>query len=250
MLDPASVDLGALDTALDDRSPEVRWYIDPATGAVAAWSDHDEDHPPDDLVRIEPAGSHAGYRDMADFVASVHHRRAADLLDRAISGRGAFRRFKDTLGEFPELREQWFRYRDARARRRALRWLADQGLVDRAAAEALAARHPDPATGDEDLPAAVAVDLGMLYGDRLERVLVFGSWALDEKPGDHDLQLLVVLTEPVDAWAELRRMDDVLWRHTERSGLAITALPLRAADLAAPGSALLRRAAAGAKAVT
>ena len=56
---------------------------------------------------------------MAEFVAGVHHRRAAELLDRAIAGRGAFRRFKDTLFEFPELREQWFRYRDARSRRRA-----------------------------------------------------------------------------------------------------------------------------------
>ena len=56
---------------------------------------------------------------MAEFVAAVHHRRAADLLDRAISGRGAFRRFKDTLFEFPELRDTWFRFRDARARRRA-----------------------------------------------------------------------------------------------------------------------------------
>ncbi len=246
MLDPASVDLDALGTALDDRTPDVTWYIDPATGEVTA---HVDGARPSGL-RIEPAGSHAGYQDMAQFVAAVHHRRAADLLDRAISGRGAFRRFKDTLGEFPELREQWFRYRDARSTRRALRWLADQGLVDRAAADALAARHPDPPAGDEDLPAAVAVDLGMLYGDRLERVLVFGSWARGETPGEHDLQLLVVLTEPVDAWAELRRMDDLLWRHTERSGMAVTALPVRAADLAAPGTALLRRAAAEARVVT
>lgn len=248
MLDPEAVDLDELGAALDDRTPGTTWYIDPRTGAVTARTD--DTAPAEGLLRIQPAGSHAGYQDMAQFVAAVHHRRAADLLDRAISGRGAFRRFKDTLVEFPELREQWFRYRDARSRRRAVRWLADQGIVERAAAERLAAQLPDPVAGDGDLPSAVAVDLGMLYGDRLERVLVFGSWVHGDGPGQHDLQLLVVLAEPFAPWEELRRMDDVLWRHTERSGLAVTALPVRAADLAEPEGALLRRAVAEARVVT
>lgn len=78
---------------------------------------------------IDPAGSRDGYRDMADFVAEVPDRRAAELLDRAISGRGAFRRFKDTLFEFPDLREPWFRFRDARATRRAIDWLEFEQLV-------------------------------------------------------------------------------------------------------------------------
>jgi hypothetical protein len=39
-------------------------------------------------------------------------------------------------------------------------------------------------------------------------------------------------------------MDDVLWRHSMRSGIAVTALPVRAGDLARPSTARLRRAAA------
>jgi hypothetical protein len=40
-----------------------------------------------------------------DFTERVRDPRAHDLLERAIEGRGAFRRLKDTLFEFPQLRE-------------------------------------------------------------------------------------------------------------------------------------------------
>src|SRR6185295_17872886 len=113
----------------------------------------------DGWLEIGSVGSHEGYRDMAEFVAGVHHRRAAELLDRAIAGRGAFRRFKDTLFEFPELREQWVRYRDARSGLRAVWWLADAGLVEGREATEGGERLPDPTADDEDVPAALAVAL-------------------------------------------------------------------------------------------
>ncbi len=49
------------------------------------------------FVRIEPDDSHAGYEDMRDFVETVRDARLQDRLWRAISGKGAFRRFKDVL---------------------------------------------------------------------------------------------------------------------------------------------------------
>ena len=246
MLDPESVDLDGLCAALDDHTPGVTWWIDPTTGEIRS---HHAGGPRPGGRRIRRTESHESYQDMAQFVAAVHHRRAADLLDRAITGRGAFRRFKDTLVEFPDLRDQWFRYRAARARRRALRWLADEELVSREVAERLAARFPDPTASDEHLPAAVAVDLGMLYGDRLRQVLVFGSWVHGEGPGEFDLQLVVVLTDLRSPWEELHRMDEVLWRHTERSGLTVTALPVDPSELASPSTALLARAVAEARVV-
>jgi hypothetical protein len=249
MLDPESVDLDELCLALDDHTPGTSWWIEPGTGQIRTHAADVDAHPASDLrdsgwVRIRRTESHESYRDMAEFVAAVHHRRASDLLDRAISGRGAFRRFKDTLFEFPELRGQWFRFRDARSRRRALQWLATEGLISREDADRAAARHPDPEPEDEDVPAAVAVDLAMLYGDRLQQVLLFGSWVRSDGPGEFDLELLVVLDDLNSPWEELHRMDDVLWRHTERSGLAITAVPVSPAEMAAPSTPMLVRAAA------
>lgn len=249
MLDPESVDLDLLCVALDDHTSGTTWWIEPGTAEIRKLVDGPDGGSVPDLIgagwrRIRSTGSHESYRDMAEFVAAVHHRRASDLLDRAISGRGAFRRFKDTLVEFPELRDQWFRYRDARSRRRGLRWLAEVGLVAREDADLLVARHPDPTQDDEHLPSAVAVDLGMLYGDRLLQVLMFGSWVRGDEPGEHDLQLVVVLADLTSPWDELHRMDEVLWRHTERSGLAVTALPVGPGALTRPTAPVLARAAA------
>nr|WP_211178155.1 UPF0158 family protein [Pseudonocardia acidicola] len=244
-MDPNLVDLDELCSALDDHRAGSTWWVDPVTGRIRSHAaDDDPGTDPADAgwVRITPTESHESYRDMAEFVAAVQHRRAADLLDRAITGRGAFRRFKDTLFEFPELRDRWFRFRDARSRRRALHWLARSGLVSHEDAERAAARHPDPTQEDEDLAAAVAVDLGLLYGDRLLQLLVFGAWARDDDPGDADLELLVVLTDLHSVWEELRRMDDVLWRHTERSRIGIVALPVSRSELDRPATPALLRA--------
>lgn len=249
MLDPEAVDLERVCLALDDHTVGTTWWIEPATGRIRTHVAGVDAESTDDLadagwVRIHPTESRESYRDMAEFVAAVQHRRASDLLDRAISGRGAFRRFKDTLFEFPQLRDQWFRFRDARSRRRAVGWLAAQGLVSREDADRAAGRHPDPTQEDDDVPAAVAVDLAMLYGDRLRQVLLIGSWARGDAPGEFDLELVVVLAELRSPWEELHRMDEVLWRHTQRSGLAITVLPVSPVDLAAPSTPLLVRAAA------
>lgn len=239
MLDPSSIDLSLLCLALDDRSPEASWWIDPDTGEIDACENGAEPAP--GRVRIPAGEPTTGYRDMADFVAAVHHRRAADLLERAITGRGAFRRFKDTLVEFPELRDRWFRFRDARARRRALAWLAGAGLVAQAAASSAAAAHPDPLHEPEDLPAAIAVDLGLLYGDRLEQVLVVGSWVHAGEGAACDLELVVVLAEMRSPWDEQARMAELLWRHSAQAGVAVTALPVLATELAMPAAARLAR---------
>jgi hypothetical protein len=246
MLDPAQVNLAELVEALDDRTPEVQWFLDPATGRIvpvvpeAVCGEPEPDV--EGWVLIEPLSSRDGYQDMADFTAGVQHRRAAELLDRALNGRGAFRRFKNTLFDFPEVRDQWFRFRDARAHRRALAWLADAGLVSAADADRAAAAYPDPAPENEDVPAVVAGELAATYGDRLVQVLLVGPWASGEGSVESPLELLVVLTELESPWAELRTVDEVLWRHTERSGITVCAYPVSQAALSRPDEPWLVRA--------
>src|SRR5206468_10868861 len=114
--------------------------------------------------------------------ARVPERRAADQLARAIEGRGAFRRFKDTLYELSDLRERWFAFHDVRMRRRAIEWLRDNRLVDDVAAVAALTALEDPSIGEGvvdafELAARVAVDLRAVFGDRLVDVVVFGSYA-------------------------------------------------------------------------
>ena len=243
MLDLQDIDLGDLAEALEDHSYEHSWWLDAHTGEVVLWSEALEDeaerHPEEQGLRaIDPTPSHEAYEDMQDFIERVRNPQARDLLERAIAGRGAFRRFKDTLLDFPELREAWFRFHDARVERRAIRWLVDEGLVDQAAAERAIAERPDP-----DLPELsgpfdphqiardVALDLRRLYGDRLSSVLLFGSWARGDAHPESDIDLLVVLDRVDSVWDELRRMDSILWRHSFDNDTVVTALPVAKGDL-------------------
>jgi predicted nucleotidyltransferase len=140
-------------------------------------------------------------------------------------------------------------------RRRAIRWLADEDLISPDVAERARAEHPEPVVEagfvDVDrLVRDVADDLRALYGDRLAQVLVLGSQARCDAGSDSDVDLLIVLSDLVNAWEELRRMDEVLWRHTESSGITVSALPVSLADFCRPTSPVLIRAKAEAAPVT
>src|SRR6266516_4203797 len=111
-----------------------------------------------------------------------------------IPGRGALRRFKDTLLDFPDLREAWFRFHDARVERRAIWWLVEEGLVDRAAAERAVAERAGPELPElsgpfdpHQIAREVAGDLRRLYGDRLSSVVLFGSWARGDAHPESDI---------------------------------------------------------------
>lgn len=255
MLDAEKVDLSSIAEALEDHSPETTWWLDPETGEVEPGLGPDLEEARDDspvergLVAIEPIPSSEGYGDMEEFIARVSDPHARDLLERAIAGRGAFRRFKDVLFEHPELREAWFAFHDARMERRALRWLADAGIIEPGVAERECARRPDPelpASADvldpERIARDVAGDLRTLYGERLREVILFGSRARADAHPESDLDLLVVLDEMTSPWEELRRMDAVLWEHSLEAGVVIAAVPVSEDSLREQRWPLLHRA--------
>jgi predicted nucleotidyltransferase len=243
VLDLAAVDLDELAQALEDHSYDHSWWLDGKTGEIVLWSDSFEGQgEPDPELRglrpIDPVPSHEGYEDMQDFIDRVRDPQARRRLERAIEGRGAFRRFKDTLLDFPQLREAWFRFHDARIEQRAIRWLAEEGLVEEEVAERAVAERADPELPElsgpfdpHELARQVAQDLRGLYGDRLRKVLLFGSWARGDAHPESDIDLLVVLDRMDSTWEELRRMDALLWRHSFENDTVVTALPVAQEDV-------------------
>jgi len=246
-LDPEHVDLSELTQALEDHGGFTSWWIDMRSGELhllgdSMWDGEDVGpnfEPPAKFRRVEPVDSRESYRDLEEFTASVRDPRARELLERAIAGRGAFRRFKDTLGEFPELRSMWFKFHDARMERRAIEWLRDEGLVEEDSAERALAARPDPnlprITGPfdaRDIARAVADDLGRLYGKRLRKVVLFGSWARGDAHPESDIDLLVVLDNVEDRWREHERMNPVLDRHSLDNDTVVSALVIGEQDYA------------------
>jgi predicted nucleotidyltransferase len=263
MLDVRQVDLRSLVEALEDHTSETSWWFDPHSGDTETHPDPldadegEQEHPRDrGLVLVEPIPSREAYGDMEDFVGRVRDPRARDLLERAIAGRGAFRRFKDTLIGLPELRQAWFGFHDARMDRRAIEWLASRGLIEGevAARELDARQDPEPpelgvAFDPVEIAMAVAEDLRPLYGTRLRRLLLFGSWARGDAHPESDIDLLVVLDEVDSPWEELRRMDEILWRHSYDNDAVISAVPVAERDLDDAAYPLLIRASAEGRAV-
>ena len=153
MLSLDAIDVEEIATALAGQTDsDYRWLVNPATDEVAFWTSDlgiDGENPVDldelDLIVIDPLPSYIWYQDMAEFADTITDERAGRRLARAIQGRGAFRRFKDELNEeYPGLLPAWYAFRDARAIRRAVEWLADNSLIDDDAAERFLASHPDP----------------------------------------------------------------------------------------------------------
>ncbi len=75
------------------------------------------------FVAVPHVDSHEAYGDMEDFIATVRNPHLRELLEVAIMGRGAFRRFKDVLLTYPREEQRWFEFRDARMIERVREWL-------------------------------------------------------------------------------------------------------------------------------
>jgi hypothetical protein len=153
VLDLSDLDLEEIGNALGDRTDyEHQWLINRHTGEIVYWTSDtgtDGQTPVDlddlDLIGIHPLPSWVWYQDMADFAETITDERVARRLARAIQGKGAFRRFKDELHEeYPDLLPAWYAFREIRAKRRAVQWLADNSLIDDDVASRFLADHSDP----------------------------------------------------------------------------------------------------------
>jgi len=256
MLELERIDLDELCHALEDHSGLSSWFID-TSGKIHLFNDgmwDGEDagrdfEPPDDCRLIDPIDSSESYHDLADFTAIVPDPKARDLLGRAIAGRGAFRRFKDVLSEFPDLRTAWFKFHDSRVERRAIEWLRDENLIsDEEADRGIAARSDPqlPAIAGpfdaEQIARDVTQDLRRLYGDRLRKVVLFGSWARGDAHPESDIDLLVVLDRVDDRWREHRRMSEILDHHSLDNDTVVSASIVSESDYATAQRPMLIRA--------
>jgi hypothetical protein len=79
-------------------------------------------------ISVERDDPYQDYNDMDHFIATLDDDQLQDRLWNAIRGRGAFRRFNDLIARHPDVEEQWYAYKDARAKERLLRWLDDNDI--------------------------------------------------------------------------------------------------------------------------
>lgn len=115
---------GRIDLRTGKVWPQSVWdYTDQTSDDV---EDEDND---EHWLWVHCEGSRAGYRDMELFIDLVEDPHLADRLARSIRGRGAFRRFKDVLADWPDLLGRWYGFSNERHYGRARAWLAAEGYA-------------------------------------------------------------------------------------------------------------------------
>jgi uncharacterized protein UPF0158 len=124
--------LDELGTALTGGDVDGASYFNTSTGAVEHFMHNlgdqenariaEADANPE-LVKIAPVTTDVRYSIMSDFIGSVEDINFAGRLRTAISGKGAFKRFRETVDEDDAMRRRWMAYRTKRHYHIALDWL-------------------------------------------------------------------------------------------------------------------------------
>jgi hypothetical protein len=144
LLRPLAVDLEMLAMLLEGDPAETGGRIDLSTGECRpAFADEwgtgppaEEADDPERWLYVPAPGSRAGYRDMELFIDGLGDIALAGRLRIALTGRGAFRRFKDVLARDEHAWRRYHRLSDERQRGRARAWLAEEGYCPSASSSA------------------------------------------------------------------------------------------------------------------
>jgi hypothetical protein len=81
----------------------------------------------DDYIPLPTKFEINDYHIMEDFCYTIEDEKIQDKLLNSISGRGAFRRFKDAI-HFLDIQNDWYRFREEEFEKIAIEWLEDNGI--------------------------------------------------------------------------------------------------------------------------
>ena len=83
---------------------------------------------PDRYICIPERPPYEGYDLMVKFTEKVEDELLREKLNIALDGKGAFRRFKNVIADYPDYREKWFKFRDERLNKKVIEWISSIGI--------------------------------------------------------------------------------------------------------------------------
>ncbi len=130
------VKLSEIIDAIEMMDQESEYFIDKETGEIVLINDFTmtseeretacEQLDEHGFYRLPTSFDIREYDIMEDFVYSLPNP-AREKLSRAISGRGAFRRFKDSIRQLG-VEQQWYDYQADAYKKKAVKWCKDNDL--------------------------------------------------------------------------------------------------------------------------
>jgi hypothetical protein len=79
-------------------------------------------------VRIPERTPPKAYKSMADFIETIEDSVLREKLSRVLDGKGAFRRFKGVLIDYPKERKRWHGYNAKVMKKEIIEWLKSLGV--------------------------------------------------------------------------------------------------------------------------
>lgn len=123
--------------AIDMTDDESQYYYNRQTGETVLVADYMEDNErttmaideyPERYVRLPTRYEINDYEIMEQFIASLPAGQQQQQLTQAISGRGAFRYFRDRLTDF-DLIQQWYTFKAEAYRQLAVEWCTENQVA-------------------------------------------------------------------------------------------------------------------------
>jgi len=123
------VNLNEAAETFDMLNDEMEWHYNKETGEFDFYNLFDKsmnertkkEFKAKCWVALPSRWDNDGFRVMVHFAETVTDERKQDRLFRALKGKGAFRRFKDTL-HYIELIEDWYKFKHGAFKEKAKRW--------------------------------------------------------------------------------------------------------------------------------
>lgn len=114
-------------------------------------------------IEIPREESREGYDDMASFAQTIDEDDIRDKIEIALGGRGAFRRFREVLHPYPDLRQHFEAHQRQARIARIQRWLSTSGIELDLVVEDLPSPVPDGSRDETPIRPGL-IELLMLGG--------------------------------------------------------------------------------------
>jgi predicted nucleotidyltransferase len=167
------------------------------------------------IVEVPRTEPDEAYGVMEDFIATLPDPVLRGRLERAVVGRGAFRRFKDVLASRRDERQRWFDFEREATRSRIVAWLESVGVDP--VFEPLPMRPPEPPPRPRLLAEAMEFARKAREIPGTRRIALVGSVATD-RGWPKDVDLLVTVADDADL-SPLAKLARRLQGHLQSAGL-------------------------------
>ncbi len=107
-----------------DEEPDLPdWMLDEVDLALEVLLNRDERY-----IRIPERKKADAYQSMADFIKTIEDPILREELTHALNGKGAFRKFKDVLIDYPKERKRWHGHNAKTMKIEIREWLLSVGI--------------------------------------------------------------------------------------------------------------------------